>query len=103
MYIHVYIYIYIIVFNLKRCRFLALSPVLCWLTHSLSDDPVLSIFFSGGLCSYFHVVDTVVLVSVSDFFLFCSCVDANLNIYLHFAYMCILTCLLTYSKEQSPS
>jgi len=81
---------------------MAVSPVLRRLTHSLSDDPVLSIFFLDGLCSYFHVIDTVVIVLVSDCFPFCLRVDANVNIHLHFVYICILAYLLTYSMEQSP-
>jgi hypothetical protein len=96
------------IFNHERCRFMAVSPVLCRLTHSLSDDQVLAIFFFGGICSSFHATDTAVLVLLSDCFLFCLRVDANVIIYLHFAYICVyllaclLTYLLTYSMDQSP-
>jgi len=37
------------------------------LTQSLSDNPVLSIFFLGGIYRLFHGVDTVVLFSLSGF------------------------------------
>ena len=92
-------------FSHERCRYMVVSPVLCRLNHSLSDDPVFSIFFLGGLCSCFHVTDTVVQVLVSDCFPFCLPVDANVNIYLHFEYIYVysLACLLTYFMEQSPS
>ena len=45
--------------------------VLSCATHSLSDDPVLSILL-GGLHPFFHRVDTVVPVLVSGCFPFCS-------------------------------
>jgi len=47
---------------------MAVSPALFRLTHSLSDDPVLSTFFLGGSCFYFPVIDTVVVVLVSVVF-----------------------------------
>jgi len=72
------------IFNHEIRRFMAVSPVLCTPTNSLSDDRVLSIFFLGGLCSCFHVIDTVLLILVSDCFPFCLHVNANVNIYLNF-------------------
>jgi hypothetical protein len=51
----------------ERCRFRA---VLSYATHSLSDDPVLSILL-GGLHPFFHRVDTVVPVLVSGCLPFC--------------------------------
>jgi hypothetical protein len=53
--------------HLDRCRFWA---VLSYATHSLSDDPVLSILL-GGLHPFFHRVDNVVPVLVSGCFPFC--------------------------------
>jgi hypothetical protein len=42
--------------------------VLSFGTHSLSDDPVLSIFFFGGLYQFSYGVGSVVLVEVSHCF-----------------------------------
>ena len=54
--------------HLDRCRFWAFVS---YATHSLSDDPVLSIFFLGVLNPFFHRTDTVVPVLVSGCFPFC--------------------------------
>jgi hypothetical protein len=52
----------------KRCRFRA---ALSYLTHSLPDYPVLSIFFLVGLHPFSHEDDTVVPVLVSGCFPLC--------------------------------
>ena len=49
-----------------------------YLTQSLSDNPVLSIFFLGDIYCLFHAVDTVVLFWVSGFFPLCLHVQANI-------------------------
>jgi hypothetical protein len=51
--------------------------VLSCVAHSLSDDPVLSIFFLDGLYPFLHAVDTVGLVVVSSCFPFSFRAKAN--------------------------
>jgi hypothetical protein len=58
------IIIIIIIMNVVGLELWVLSCV----AHSLSDDPVLSIFFLNGLYPFLHAVDTVVLVVISSCF-----------------------------------
>jgi len=51
--------------------------VLSYVTHSC--EPVCSIFHLGGLYLFFHGVDTVVQVLVSDRFLFCLHFESNFD------------------------
>jgi hypothetical protein len=50
----------------QRCRFRV--QVLSYVTHSLSDDPAVSIFFLRILYPFFHGIDAAVLVLVSGCF-----------------------------------
>jgi len=59
----------------QRCRFRA--QVLSYVTHSLSDDPAISIFFLRILYPFFHGVDTAVLVLGSGCFPFRLSTKAN--------------------------
>jgi hypothetical protein len=51
--------------------------VLSFVTHSLSHEPVRSIFYLGGLHLFLHGVDTVVQVLVSDCLPICLHFEAN--------------------------
>jgi len=68
------IIIIIIIMNVVGLRLY----VQLYLTQSLSDNPVLSIFFLGDIYRLFLRVDRVVLFSVSGFFPLCLHVQANI-------------------------
>jgi hypothetical protein len=69
----VFIVIIIIIINVVGLGLYVLPYVI----HSLSDDPVLSIFFLGSLYLFLCGVDTAMLVLVSSVFPFSLHVEAN--------------------------